>query len=237
MEKKRMRTGKRDEPYGKLRAVKALVSAHNTRVVPRSLGMNSTSVFQRQAGKERKFIDTNTGGLIVAAATVGSLSAGLNLLAQGTTGSTHVGNQVTLRSLYWMFQGSFAATTAGRSPIRLVIVYDKESNGAAPTIAGGVSTDIFSNDAITAAMNLFNKDRFIVLVDEIIEDFSSSGASSFMRKGYRKMSLPMVFNATTTATINAVQTGGVFAVCWQNGNIITAAPTHNLFTRFRFEDA
>lgn len=203
----------------------------------RRSGVNSTSVFQPPAGKEKKFIDALNNGFIVAGQTTGSLMGPLNELAQGTDAINHVGREVTLKSLYWQFQCSLAATSAGASPIRIVIVYDKESNGAAPTIASGATSDIFANDFINTPNNLNNRDRFITLVDEVVESLGTGGPQAFYRKGYRKLSLPMVFNGITTATITAIQTGAVYAVVWQNGNIITASPTHTLQTRFRFEDA
>lgn len=239
---KRSRGSFRDTPYGQ-RALKVLaadVRRHNAAVSAvnlRSVGVNSTSLFQAPTRKEKKFIDVSSSALLTAAQATGTLSGCLSAMAQGTDANNHVGRECTLKSLYWQFACSMAATSAGSSPIRLVIVYDKEANGAAPTIATGAASDIFATDAITAPMNLNNRDRFIILVDEIIECLGSAGPQGFYRKGYKKMSLPMIFNSTTTQTVSAIQTGSVYAVVWQNGNIITTAPTHNLYTRIRFTDA
>lgn len=242
---KRARTGQysaRDAPYvkkttkvGRLALGQAAMA--QSRATQRSRGVNSTSVFQAPAGKEKKFVDTITSNLIVSATATGVSSGGLNLMAQGTDAINHVGREVTLKSLYWQFACSLAATSAGASPIRLVITYDKESNGAPPTIATGAVTDQFAQDQINTPNNLNNRDRFITLVDEIIECLGTGGPQSFYRKGYRKIQLPMVFNSVGTATISAIQTGGIFATVWQNGNIITASPTNSLYTRVRFEDA
>lgn len=142
-----------------------------------------------------------------------------------------------MKSLYWIWEGTLAPTTTGSSPVRLVILYDKEAEGAAPTIAGGVQTDAFNADNILAQQNLNNRDRFIVLVDEIVECIGTAGPQSFYRKGYRKVSLPCVFNASAASTIAAINTGSVYAFVWQNGSLATANVSCSLQTRIRFVDA
>lgn len=120
----------------------------------------------------------------------------------------------------------------------MVIVYDKEAEGAAPTIATGVQTDIFNQNNIEAMMNLNNRDRFIVLADEIVECLGTQGPSAFMRKGYRKLSLPCIFNANNAGTIGDINTGSIYAVCWFSpATFGVAIPDVTLQTRVRFEDA
>lgn len=149
----------------------------------------------------------------------------------------HIGRQTTMKSLYWIWEGNISTTGTGSSPIRLVIVYDKEAEGAAPTIAAALQTDIFNQDNIEAMQNLNNRDRFVVLVDEIVECIGTAGPQAFMRKGYRKIQLPVVFNASAAATVAAINTGSVYAVAWQNGALATTNMGTTLQTRIRFEDA
>lgn len=195
-------------------------------------GVNSVSVFQPPTGKEKKFVDTNTNTLITAGQATATGPVLLNPIAQGTDAIMHTGREITMTSVYWQFFLSLAATSAGSSPIRMLIVYDKQCNGVAPTIA-----QILAADQLNSPNNLDNRDRFITLVDEIVECCGTGGPQSFMRKGYRKISLPVVFNATTTATITAIQSGSVTAWFYQDGQIITANPVSNLYTRIRFDDA
>lgn len=201
-------------------------------------GVSSASVFQQVSRRpERKFLDLNTGLNLGAGVAAGSLSGVLNGCAQGTDANQHIGRQTRMTSLYWLWQGNLALTAANGSPVRLVIVYDKEAEGAAPTIATGAQTDIFAEDSIVAQMNLNNRDRFIVLVDEVVECVGAAGPQAFMRKGYRKIQLPVVFNASAAATIAAINTGSIYAVAWQAGSVTTAGVNTQLQTRIRFEDA
>ena len=134
--------------------------------------------------------------------------------------------------------GSFAATTAGSSPLRLVVVYDRQSNAVAP-----LATDVFQIDQISSMMNLSNGRRFKVIIDELVENVSSAGPSGWNRKLWRdftakgtKPGLEVTFNTASTATISSIQTGSLYAFVWQNGNLITAAPTQALYSRVRFVD-
>lgn len=233
---KRGRTGK-SQKAGQVKFAKQMGSFYAAKAVQRARparGISNASVFQNVSRRpELKFLDVLTSA--IGLNTTGTLTP-LNLCAQGTDATQHIGRQTTMKSLYWMFQGQMAPTSTLGGSVRLVVVYDKEAEGAAPTIATGAQTDIFNQDNIVAQMNLNNRDRFVVLVDEIIECIGTAGPQAFFRKGYRKIQMPVVFNAVTTATITAINTGSVYAVTWQNG-IATASPMAELQTRIRFEDA
>lgn len=218
----------------KRQALAQLVSASAPRARS-GRGISSSSVFQNVTRRpELKFLDLNTTALANIGGT-GSITL-LNGCAQGTDATQHIGRQITMKSLYWIFQGNIATTTTNGGSVRLVILYDKEAEGAAPTIAAAAQTDAFNRDDILAQQNLNNRDRFVVLVDEIIECIGSAGPQGFMRKGYRKVALPVIFNASAAATVAAINTGSVYAFCWQDG-MVTTAPVTNLQTRIRFEDA
>lgn len=200
----------------------------------RQPGIASSSVFQQtKKSPELKFLDLATTPTASLAGN-GSLTF-LNGCAQGTDANQHIGRQTTMKSVYWIFQAIVAATTTLGGSMRLLIVYDKEAEGAAPTIATGAQTDICNIDDITAQMNLNNRDRFVVISDEMIETIGTAGPQAVFRKGYRKVALPVVFNASAAATIAAINTGSVYAIVWQNG-LATAAATTKLQTRIRFTD-
>lgn len=198
-------------------------------------GMQNASVFQQvRRGPELKYLDLTTTPVASLAGT-GSINF-LNACAQGIDANMHIGRQSLMKSLYWMWQGRMPATTTLGGSIRLVILYDKEAEGAAPTIATGGQADAFNQDNIWAQMNLNNRNRFVVVVDEIIECLGTAGPQAFFRKGYRKIALPVTFNADATAAITAINQGSLYAFCWANG-FATLAPTTTLQTRIRFEDA
>lgn len=241
---KRGRTGKGSK-QGKAKLARAMGTfyadrawqAATTRPRARATGVSSASVFQQVSRRpELKFLDVLTSYTYGTSAT-GLTPVLLNGCSQGTDATQHIGRQTTMKSLYWLWEGYVAPTTVGGTPLRLVILYDKESEGAAPTIAAAAQTDAFNQDNILAQQNLNNRDRFVVLVDEVVECCGQGGPQTFMRKGFRKVGLPVVFNAGTGATIAAINTGAVYAFTWATDGITTAAITSQLQTRIRFEDA
>lgn len=188
---------------------------------------------------EEKNIDVVTNTTIVAGQATASLAL-LNGLDDGATSTTRIGRKVTLTSLQYRWVGSLAATSAGSSGLRMLIVYDKQANAAAP-----LATDVLQVNTIYSQMNLSNGKRFKVLVDELISCIGTQGPQSWCIKGYRKFEKPlknkpgleMTFNNASTNDITSIITGSVYALFLQDGNIITANPISNMYSRFRFIDA
>jgi hypothetical protein len=142
-------------------------------------------------------------------------------------------------SLTWIFQASLAATTVGHSPIRLLIVYDKQSNGVAPS-----TLDVVTIDEIDSLMNLNNSRRFKILADEVYEQgLSTAGPGALITKGFRdftgkgrRRGLDVEFRDTNAGDITDIITGSIYSFIWQNGGLITASPTNSFYTRIRFID-
>lgn len=185
--------------------------------------------------EEKKNIDVLNTAAIVAAAVPSSLFL-LNGVNTGATSITRIGRRISMTSLEIRWSDSFAATSAGSTPLRLCVVYDKQANGVAP-----LATDVFQIDQISTMMNLSNSRRFKVIVDELVENVSTAGPAGWNVKLWRdftakgtKEGLDVEFNENGTATITSIIGGSLFAFVWQNGGLITAAPTQALYSRVRF---
>jgi len=159
-----------------------------------------------------------------------------NGLVPGTSGTTRIGRKIRMVSISYRFQGGYAtsSTSTGSSPLRMLIIYDKQTNGATPA-AGSVLT----LDVIESPMSLGNSQRFIVIADEIIDSYTPSATGSqqaFYRKGFKKLNLVTEFNAGTAGTVSDINTGGVFALFYQDGNILVGNPPVTCYSRIMFED-
>lgn len=201
----------------------------------RNIRMRNALVFQdatQQSVFEKKNVDQTSTVMITAGQTTGNLLL-LNGLAQGNSAVTRVGRTVKMKSLFVRFQASLASTSAGHSPLRFLVIYDKQTNAAAPAV-----TDITVADYLAAPMNLNNSKRFIVLMDKVLEEgLSTAGPGANGFEFYRKLDLNVEFNANSAGDVTDITSGSVYMVVWQNGNIITAAPTSRVYTRIRFTDA
>ena len=179
---------------------------------------------------EKKNLDATSTATVVAAGTQAVVLL-LNAAVQGVTPITYVGRSLRMKSLHIRWLGSLAATTVGSSPLRMLIVYDKQTNAATPA-----TTAVVAADNISSPMNLANNRRFLVLMDEEIPCVGDKGPSAWFVNRYRKLNLVTEFNTTNGGTVADITSGAIFALFWQNGNLITADPTNRLYSRIRFVD-
>ena len=178
---------------------------------------------------ELKDITTTTTNTIGLPAT--STVTLINGVGTGVTPNNRIGRRITMKSL--LVRGTFAmaATGTGNSPLRVVIVYDRQTNKAAPA-----ATDVFTADAIYAAQLLDNSRRFQVLMDEEVEAFGAAGPAAHQFVRYIKMNLPVEFDNTGVSTVAGITTGSVYMFAWSSGNLTVAAPFSTILTRIRFSD-
>lgn len=214
------------------RTAAVVVSVPRNRFRQRA-GINSTSLFQPNIrAPEKKNVDLFTSTFWTNASGSWTITP-INLIAQGTTANQHIGRKAVMTSVLvrgWLALGN------GPYPVRIVVVYDKETNGAV-----AAATDIFAINDSMSPMNLANSDRFTVVADvtPIFNGQSAqqsvSGSSNVAFEIFRKMSLPIQFNDTTTATITAINTGSLLVCCCaaDNGTAIGAQET---YSRVRFID-
>lgn len=186
-------------------------------------------VFQKVYDQiERKNADTDA--TIVASTFSGPTL--LNGIAQGTTPGNHIGRRATMKSLLIRYTADPVAGGGGSvSQVRFIVVYDKQTNAAAPAVG-----DIVQTTAFTSPLNLQNKDRFVCLIDEI-SDVMPSAAQNISGQRYMKMNLPVCFNGSTLATVAAIQTGAVWIIVANNADpAVTANSNFNFSSRIRFTD-
>lgn len=188
---------------------------------------------RRAAGVgELKFIDlsntmtTNIGGSGFSALNL------LNGVAPGTDATTRIGRKIRIKSLLIRWKANLQPTSVGGSPIRLMCVYDKQTNGAAPTAA-----TILLADAFLSPNNLDNRDRFVTLFDIITDPLSVAGDVEIGGTLFKKLDLETMFNSGTAGTVADITTGSIYLMAAQAGSVTTAAPTVVFRSRVRFEDA
>ena len=100
--------------------------------------------------------------------------------------------------------------------LRFKVVYDKQTNGAAPSILG-----VFAVDNFYSHNNLANADRFITLliISQIHYVFK---AISIQLESYQKLSLETVFSGTA-GTVASIASGSIYLFVSQSGGITTSS--------------
>ena len=182
------------------------------------------------AGGELKFVD-NSATTSTNLATTWSAAILLNGLANGSDASTRIGRKVTMKSLLVRYVASLQAGSTQGSPVRILIIYDKQANAAAPGI-----TEILLADDFRSPNNLSNRDRFVTLADTITDPIAVNGTFSVAGVIYKKFSLETMFNQGTAGTIGDITSGSVYMFVSQTGTAGVAAPQVLWRSRIRYTD-
>lgn len=188
-------------------------------------------------GPERKVIDTAAASY--ACDTTGSVTF-INGAAQGTDFNQCLGRKY--ENVAVQIEGTVGPVdgTTGNNKCRVMIIYDEQPNAALPAI-----TDILTASTSAAFMNLNNRDRFKILMDE---NFTIGGIDTTATQSYAmsptvmnisryiKCNLPTIRNgAATTAAITNYVTGTLLLVTIGSQPAASGA-TLVAATRVRFVD-
>lgn len=190
----------------------------------------------RRRMNERKTIDVNTASYV--SDTTGTVTL-LNGVATGTDFTDRIGRKIICRSLYITGMISPVDNTTAANLARLIVVYDNQTNGAAPAV-----TDILKEATACSQLNLNNRDRFVVLCnktwaqgsvsDTATQAFSNS-PNTFKVKIYKKLRHEVLFNGTTAA-VGSIATGAIWMITIGSATANNGG-TFSVSTRTRFEDA
>lgn len=183
-------------------------------------------------GPEKKFIDTTpTFNIVASSSAFVATPVLLNGVGTGATATDRVGRKILMKSLYVRYALNRSATTTLGANVRIVVVYDRQPNAAPPGI-----TDVFLADAFLSPNNLSNRDRFVILCDEVTESIDAAGPSTQAGTIYKKINLETTFNAVAASDITTITTGSVYMFVAQSGQAATANLALNARARIRFTD-
>lgn len=208
------------------------------RVQPKVLARQAQGYFGATSmNKEKKLIDTAAANY--AADTTGTITL-LNGVAQGDDYTNRQGRQFLMTSV--QLRGIIAPTdtTTGSTLVRVLVVYDAATNGAAPTI-----TDILAASTSQAFNNLNNRDRFHVVIDEThaIGGLNNTATQAYSMsptvaqiERYERLPNVQVTNQGTGNTVASIQKGALWLVTIGDQAAASGA-TVSLAARVRFTDA
>lgn len=166
----------------------------------------------------------------------------LNGIALGSENNNRIGRKVLLKSLYLrLFISKVAGTAQNYSfPVRILIVYDRQTNGAAPALSDILSSA--TGAAVESPNNLNNVDRFYTCYD-ITREVQVTGGNStnytftgvYMTK-YCKLNLPQTFKSSAGTTVSDIATGSMYLFAIADSTAATAICSVAGIARLRFCD-
>ena len=168
-----------------------------------------SSAFRRYNGSssEKKFLDVTQADFSVSA--TGSISdIGVDLITQGSTANQRIGRKILLTDLYIRLHAYAPSSTAlEHCAVRIMVILDKQCNGALPTQA-----DILAGTAFDNFRNLDQSHRFRTLFEKMITLNSTGITTNFDANVYtspfqsrnifislRNLNIPIMYDASTGA--------------------------------------
>jgi len=168
-----------------------------------------------------KFTDNDTNDTVIASG-INILNSTLVGIQQGTTDTTRIGRKITVKKIKWRFRIDLPATaTAGNTSdqVRLVVLLDKQANGAAPAV-----TDVYADNNVLSFRNLDNTGRFVVLMDRQYGINTESGISTSFGE---KIIVDTFFKGCNIPVDYTANVGDVTDIA--SNNLVTLAMSRNGF--------
>jgi hypothetical protein len=181
---------------------------------------------------ETKFIDTTLGGVLMPSASPTIVP--LTLCSTGTNDETRNGNSIKAKSNSLKFTLAINSTTPLDSDCRIMIIYDKVSNGTLP-----IATDILDNlGGITPTLAHYNGDnagsRFLILYDKRFQ-LTNNDRRLIDGSSYLKLNHHVKFDGNGSLIADAT-TGHMYLVFMSNVAAVASQPSISYSNRFYFID-
>lgn len=188
------------------------------------------------SSKEYKFVDVSFGTTNAASPVLSAAASTfylLNGLQLGTSAYQRIGNKIAMKSCYWSLTfginalNTIATSTSGtpQVPVRMMIVYDKQTNGALPVVSdllsgySGIANSTARAIDVNSPNNLNNKDRFIVLCDKRFV-LSAQGTGSRILKKYKKLSTSVSYKSgATVGNVTDITSGGLYFIAYRDDDL------------------
>lgn len=182
---------------------------------------------------EWKYLDTPISATVSQTA---SLTL-LNGMQNGNTATTRIGSKIDIKSLQMrMDMSSVLSNVTLGSEIRLVILQDKQTNGAAPPNLASIMT---SADYL-GMRNLDNRKRYKFLLDKtfVITPTGTEGQEQFYTKylKWNRRPIQTEYNSTNAGTVADITTNSLYVLLVGDQVSASYTPGLNGLFRIRFTD-
>lgn len=164
----------------------------------------------------------------------------LNNIIVGGFPQQRQGRKVDMKSILFRcsLSSALAANTQIMGQLRVLIVYDRQTNGAVPVQADIVASPNFTE----TPLNLSNAERFTVLMDTFnntegaIMGLTAQSVINFLPQ-YRKMNnKPMLFKDTSAGNVTDITKGAIWLM-YATNLTNTSSPSATMVSRIRYTDS
>lgn len=199
---------------------------------------------------ESKFVDLSINAAMVSNPAVGTNILLLNGLAPGTSASQRIGEDVRITSMQFRGYIQRAVTELGIQKARLIIVFDKQTNGAGPAALSDLLTNV--GNIPNQPYNKGNvPGRFKILYDKEFALNPQVWFTYVVATGVVTEYAPMIVNikkhiqinqkadygAGNAGTVADITKGSIYAYLLSTENSGGTPPTCTMTTRVFYRDA
>lgn len=261
------RSYKRSLQYSRRGASGASRWRKSTRAFGVLQARNRGGAFNRilQSARARSSAEVKTVDLTWAAAGTGwnlnttAMITPINLIQTGSTFTNRVGRRIEMSSLHLTGAITNIAnrTTVANDYARIIIVYDRQPNGAVPTIGtifASYDQTTSATTSVTSGINPDERERFVVLMDQRMVlppcDQASVGVTPqtigsiegnkdvwSVNRFIKLRGLTTHFKADSSpAVIGDIATGSLLAITWGSIGAGGEAYTYHYEARLRYKD-
>lgn len=172
---------------------------------------------------EKKFMDASGTPTVSSSGTVIAVS----LNAQGTTDQTRIGNSILFQDFTLRFE-CYMSNAATRSNLRILVICDKELDGALPTVA-----NILQAVSVISPINKDFSKRFVLLKEKKYS-LSITGNQTAQGKVYMKLPFHAFYDGATGAIGDAKENQILLLFISDEA---TNTPSINYYSRINFTDS
>jgi len=137
----------------------------------------------------------------------------LNEVQQGATAYNRIGSKITMKSISLRAQFYTGTPATDLGVIRCMLVYDRQTNAAAPTLASILSDNVSTAPAFSSGINISNKNRYQILRDQFFNVDPAQGENHYVNL-YCKGRWVAEYGSNA-GNVGDIQTGAVFFIAFQ----------------------
>lgn len=189
---------KRKVMNGHSSSKKGVVASSSSKRQKTQASWAGPSLTQRQ---EKKTIDT--GEIVYSVNAAAPSLTLLNGVISGDDFNNRDGRRIFMKSIFMRGSVNAQAFGAAQGMSRLIVFYDKQTNGAAPAIL-----DVLVTATVASQLNLNNRSRFQILADQTFF-FSNTGEAIREVEVFRNLNLDAQYSGVT-ASVASIATGSIY---------------------------
>lgn len=147
-------------------------------------------------------------------------------IAQGSGSLQRIGNSILLKDIFVRYD-TLINTSALNSVVRIILICDKQNDGATPTMS-----QIFQTGLYDSPMNIDNSKRFVVLYDRT-HSLSSTGNQRVNNKVFKTLNFHTKYDGPTDAITDMRDNQLYFIAVSSEASDF---PTVNFYSRVKYYD-